>query len=97
MTLSSYHYDGKEVSNKLDLNSFKLGKQTIEATVFHEGEQSKTNKNITVLNDEPPKVYTYKILNDFLTTSLHIRKDWNFTMANCMKVLVNEVNLRLEK
>ncbi len=60
-----YHYDDEEVSDKLDLSSFKLGKQTIKATVFHEGEQSKTNKNITVLNDEPPKVYTYNILNTF--------------------------------
>lgn len=60
-----YNYNEEEVSDRLDLSSYKLGKQTIEATVFYEGQQSKINKKITVLNDKIPIVYTFKIVNIF--------------------------------
>ncbi len=60
-----YSYNGEEVTDKLDLSTFKLGKQTIDATVFYEGEISIINKTITILNNVPPKVYTYKIINVF--------------------------------
>lgn len=61
----SYFYDGKMITNKLKLKDSKLGKQEIEATVYYEGNQQKTSKKITVLNSSAPKVYSYKILNEY--------------------------------
>jgi glutamine cyclotransferase len=61
----SYHLIGKKIGESLDLNTFKLGKQTIEATVYFNGEKQTTTTSITILNDEPPKVYTYKIINEY--------------------------------
>ncbi len=60
-----YIYKGKEVSDNFTLNDSKLGKQIIEASIFYEGEQQKTSKKITVLNSSTPKVYSYKILNEY--------------------------------
>jgi len=58
-------YNGKEVTNNLTLIDSKLGKQTIEATVFYEGENQKSSKKITVLNNSVPKVYSYKLINEY--------------------------------
>jgi glutamine cyclotransferase len=61
----SYIYNGKMVTNSLNLKDSKLGKQEIEATVYYEGNQQKTSKKITVLNSSAPKVYSYKIINEY--------------------------------
>lgn len=60
-----YFYDGEEVSNNMTLLNSKLGKQVIEATIYYEGEKQNTSKKITVLNSFTPKVYSYKILNEY--------------------------------
>ena len=58
-----YKYNGDLITNNLNLDTYKLGKQAIEATVFYEGEMSTITKTITILNDSPPKVFTYNIVN----------------------------------
>lgn len=60
-----YQFNGEKVTNKLTLEKSKLGKQTIEAIVYFGDEQQKTSKSITILNNKSPKVYTYKILNEY--------------------------------
>lgn len=60
-----YIFDGNLIKDNTPLKNFKLGKQTIEATVFFENEQQKVSSTVTVLNNELPKVYTYKIINEY--------------------------------
>lgn len=60
-----YTLNGKYITNNQDLNTFKLGKQTIEATVFFEGKSQNTSLSITILNSKLPNVYTFKIINEY--------------------------------
>jgi glutamine cyclotransferase len=61
----SYKLNGNKINTSTPLNRFKLGKQTIEATVYFEGEKQTTTTAVTILNSELPKVYTYKIINEY--------------------------------
>ncbi|MCF7560004.1 glutaminyl-peptide cyclotransferase [Sabulilitoribacter multivorans] len=60
-----YLLNGKKISESTSLKDFKLGKQTIEATVYFNNENQVTTSVITILNNEIPKVYTYKIINEY--------------------------------
>ena len=61
-----YSYEGRLINDgKIDLKDFKLGKQTIEAVVYFNGDTETISKSLTVVNDQPPKVYTYKIINEY--------------------------------
>lgn len=61
----SYSLDGHKISENFQLNNSKLGKQTIEATVYFNNEKETVSTTITILNNEPPKVYSYKIINEY--------------------------------
>lgn len=61
----SYRLSGKTIKNTSDLKDFKLGKQSIEATVYFEGKKQTTTSAITILNSALPQVYTYKIINEY--------------------------------
>ncbi|UNY98194.1 glutaminyl-peptide cyclotransferase [Zhouia spongiae] len=64
----SYKLDGNEVSitdNTLRLEDIKLGKHLLEASVKTEGEMITVSKSFTVFNHTAPKVYTYKIINEY--------------------------------
>ncbi len=61
----SYSLDGRKIGVSTALNNFKLGKQTIVATVYFNSEQQSINENIIILNNEQPKIYTYKIINEY--------------------------------
>lgn len=61
----SYFIDGKAIQKSNNLADFKLGKQTIRAVVYHDDKKEETSSNITILNDLPPKIYTYKIINEY--------------------------------
>ena len=60
-----YRYQGNFVPNEVNLTNFKLGEQIIEATVYHQGSQETVSQTVTILNDKAPKVYTYKIINEY--------------------------------
>lgn len=60
-----YTFNSKTISDKFSLKESKLGKQTIIANVFFDGEKQTTSKTITVFNNSAPKVYTYKIVNTY--------------------------------
>ncbi len=60
-----YSFNDKIVSDKISFKNSKLGKQTIEATVYFNDSKQSTSKKITVLNNIPPKVYSYKIVNEY--------------------------------
>lgn len=55
----------KPIEKTTPLNIYKLGKHTIEAVVYHNNEKQTVNTTITILNSETPKIYTYKIINEY--------------------------------
>ncbi len=61
----NYTLNGKKIGATTSLNEFKLGKHTIEATVYFNNEKAVVNTPLTILNSEAPKVYTYKIINEY--------------------------------
>ncbi|MGB1308488.1 MAG: glutaminyl-peptide cyclotransferase [Oceanihabitans sp.] len=61
----NYTFNGKPISAETVLDNYKLGDKKIEATIVYNGETIVLNKNITLLNNKAPKVYTYKILNEY--------------------------------
>ncbi|WP_425562794.1 glutaminyl-peptide cyclotransferase [Litoribaculum gwangyangense] len=60
-----YTLNGQKISNNYSLINSKLGKQTIEAIVYFNNEKQIVTTNITILNNEIPKVYTYNIINEY--------------------------------
>lgn len=61
----SYTLNDKKISDKFDLKTFKLGKHTINATIYFNNKKQTSTTAITILNSEAPKVYTYKIINEY--------------------------------
>ncbi|MFV0541403.1 MAG: glutaminyl-peptide cyclotransferase [Aestuariibaculum sp.] len=66
-TLDSIHYilDGKRIDKNTILNNHKLGKYDIEALIYSENEKQSVKTTVTILNNEAPKIYTYKIINQY--------------------------------
>jgi len=60
-----YTLNGKRIKESSTLNTTKLGKQTIEAIVYFNNEKQTTNTTITILNSDTPKIYSYKIINEY--------------------------------
>jgi len=62
----SYKLSGKSISENELLDDEKLGKQTLEATIVYNDDKSDTVKqSVTILNNNKPKVFTYKIINEY--------------------------------
>ncbi len=61
----SFLLDGKKIEKNTDLTHFKLGKHTIEATVSFNGEKQTVNTTVTILNSKVPKIFKYKIINEY--------------------------------
>ncbi|MDO5980741.1 glutaminyl-peptide cyclotransferase [Flavivirga spongiicola] len=61
----SYTLDGIKVDDNIQLTNFKLGKQTIEAIVYFNNQKETVNTTVSILSDAPPKVYSYKIINEY--------------------------------
>ena len=61
-----YKLNGKMISHTYDLKNHKLGKHPIEATVYFEGDEKQTTtSSITILNNTAPKVFKFKIINEY--------------------------------
>ncbi|WP_194766427.1 glutaminyl-peptide cyclotransferase [Tamlana sp. I1] len=61
----TYSLNGKPIAESYSLKDEKLGKHTLEATVYFNNEKQTTASAITILNSDLPKVYTYKIINEY--------------------------------
>ena len=61
----SYTLSGKVISENELLDTEKLGKQTIEATISYDDKQEVVMQNIIILNNEKPKVFKFKIINEY--------------------------------
>ena len=60
-----YTLNGKKIQELTPLAPFKLGKQTVEATVYFNKEHQLASKKVIILNREHPKIFTYKIINEY--------------------------------
>ncbi len=65
ITSTSFTLDGNPISENELLDTEKLGKQVIEATISYDNKQEVVKQNIVILNNKRPKVYTYKIINEY--------------------------------
>ncbi|MEJ6792643.1 MAG: glutaminyl-peptide cyclotransferase [Lacinutrix sp.] len=61
----SYTFDGKTIKDTTTLLDFKLGSHDIIATVIYDGETETATQNISIVNNEAPKVYGYQIINTY--------------------------------
>ena len=61
----SYTLDGKKITETSELKHVKLGKQAIEAVVYFNNEKQTVSASITILNNEVPKIFTYKVINEY--------------------------------
>ncbi|MGZ0017682.1 glutaminyl-peptide cyclotransferase [Yeosuana sp. AK3] len=60
-----YSLNGKRIEESTPLLDVKLGKQTVEATVYFNNEHQSVQQNMIILNSEPPKIFTYKIIHEY--------------------------------
>ena len=60
-----FKLDNKKIGESSSLIDFKLGKQIIEAVVYFNNEYQSVFQNIIILNNETPKIFTYKIINEY--------------------------------
>lgn len=61
----SYTLAGEKISESVSLETLKLGKHTIDATVYYNNEKQTASTTVTILNSEAPKVYSYRIINEY--------------------------------
>lgn len=61
----SYYLNKKPISQSVDLSNFKLGKHAVEAAIYFNNDQQFTSKKLIILNKEVPKIFTYKIINEY--------------------------------
>ncbi|MFD2726437.1 glutaminyl-peptide cyclotransferase [Hyunsoonleella rubra] len=61
-----YTLNGTPIESTFDLKNNKLGKHTMEATVYFNSEEKQTvSSSITILNDQSPKLFKYEIINEY--------------------------------
>ena len=63
-----YSIDGIEIplnNNKLLINVPTLGNKVLTAKITFEGETVEINKNLKVLSEKAPEIYTYTIINEY--------------------------------
>jgi len=63
-----YSIDGMEIplkNNKLHINVPTLGNKVLTAKIKFEGESVEINKNLKVLSEKAPEIFTYTIINEF--------------------------------
>ena len=61
----TYFMEGKSISESIDLTNTTLGVHEITAQVTYDDITEELKTNITILNNETPKVYGYKIINTY--------------------------------
>ncbi len=61
----AYKINNQKTSDNFDLSKSKLGKQVIEAAVYYNGQNESISTNIIILNSFTPKIYSFKIINEY--------------------------------
>ena len=61
----SYKIDSREIDADFKVKEMPLGMHTITATVSYDNTSEEASTKLTILNDAAPKIYSYKILNEY--------------------------------
>lgn len=61
----SYKIDATPIEEIFNVTDLTLGVHTITATVTYGETTEETSTNVTILNNVAPKIYSYKILNEY--------------------------------
>ncbi|MGC1631213.1 MAG: glutaminyl-peptide cyclotransferase [Gelidibacter sp.] len=61
----TYKLDAKEIAADFNVKDVRLGEHTLTATVTYENTSEDAATKVTVLNDAAPKIYSYRILNEY--------------------------------
>ena len=61
----TYKIDATSIDENFNVQDLPLGEHTITATVNYDGTTEDTSTKLTILNNAPPKIYSYKILNEY--------------------------------
>jgi len=66
-SIDSVHYflDGIKIKNDVAISTQKLGKHAVKAVVYFQEKQKALTNTIYFLAAKQPKIYTYKIINEF--------------------------------
>jgi len=66
-SFDSIHYflDGIKINNTVAISTHKLGKHAVKAVVYFQEKQKALTNTIYFLASKPPKIYTYKIINEY--------------------------------
>lgn len=65
ITNVTYHLNGVAIDKNFTTTDVPLGIHTLTAKVVYEGQTEETTTNLTVLNNKPPVIYSYNILNEY--------------------------------
>ena len=60
-----YKLDSKEINADFNIKDISLGEHTITAKITYDATTEEASTKLTVLNDAAPKIYSYKILNEY--------------------------------
>lgn len=58
-----YQLDGKNIDSPYPTQNLKLGSHQLTATINYNDQTENASTSIVILNNEQPKIYTYKIIN----------------------------------
>lgn len=61
----SYKMDAKPIDENFKTNNMPLGTHTITATVAYDDTTEEVSAPFTILNNTAPKIYSYKIVNEY--------------------------------
>ena len=64
----SYRIDGEEIqltNNKINFSIPKLGNKTLTAVIVYDGNTVEINKDLKLLAQRAPEIYTYTIINEY--------------------------------
>ncbi|MCB0447297.1 MAG: glutaminyl-peptide cyclotransferase [Gelidibacter sp.] len=67
LTINSitYSINGKTISENFKVDNVKLGEQSIVAKINYDDTSEEVSTKITILNNESPKIYDFKIINEY--------------------------------
>lgn len=60
-----YQIDDQTIENPYSSQGLKLGSHTLSATINYDDTSESTSTKIIILNNETPKIYSYKIINEY--------------------------------
>lgn len=65
VTSVDYSLDGNPISENLETSDLLLGEHLVSALISYGDENEEAQTTLTILNNEQPKIYSYKIINEY--------------------------------